>query len=189
MIDRRPGFLGFTVGTLLSTACLRLLPGAMESSEDAHVLLAAFLMGLVTMFACHKLVLMLADHARWGVAAADWIRSGAEGALIAAAAQLGLGIALPGAVALLACRLSRDVGGPAYLLRAFAGMSLGYVAIWDALGGRHTAAAYLAMLIGSCFFYVALATAVPRLHLRSGKRETVGQCAWMLCGVLLGVPG
>jgi zinc transporter ZupT len=116
----------------------------MESSEDAHELLACCLLGLVLLFAGHKLVLAQVRR------------------LCGKAASTPVGTLSPGLVAAAATLASLGDGAEA---------------------------PHVAVLAAGTLVYVALAGLVPLLHLHPGRQETVGQCGWMLAGLLLGTLG
>jgi len=63
--------------------------------------------------------------------------------------------------------------------------ALGGIVGWWLLGRVHGLLPYCLVLAGSSFIYVALADLIPQLQRRLSARQTFGQIAWLVAGIVL----
>lgn len=135
MVER---MVAFSVGILLGAALLHMLPEAVESGVDAHVLFALFMVAVLSLFALERLALFRHSHhhehdghahdhgfdrvqAGQGgrsILLGDGLHKFADGVLIAAAFLADLKLGLIAAASIIAHEIPQEIGDFMVLLNA-----------------------------------------------------------------------
>jgi len=200
-----PCLISYASGTLLGAAFLGLIPHALEHAE-AHLVLAAVLMGIILFFALEKLVLWRHCHdeeCEVHSAAAPLILVGdafhnlTDGVVIAAAFLSSFPLGVATALAVTVHEVPQEVGdfailleggysrGRAYLYNALSSLSTlpGAILAYFFLSQVQRAISYILALSAASFIYIATVDLIPSLHRRVGLAASVRQFLLMLAGV------
>jgi len=156
--------VSLSVGVLLGTALLNVLPEAFESKADPHGLFATLLGGLLFFFLLEKAALYRHDHHHegdghehhhhfdaeqagrggWSVLLGDSIHNFCDGVIIAAAFLADTHLGLVTALAIIAHEIPQEVGD--YIVLLNAGFGRGKALFYNAVSG-------LAAVVGGVLGY------------------------------------
>jgi zinc and cadmium transporter len=199
-----PPLLAYGVGVLLGTACLGLLPHAIQVA-GAPVALATVLGGLVAFFVFEKLLLWRHCHdGRCDVHAAgpliiagDALHNFVDGIVIASAFLTAVPLGVATTIAVVAHELPQELGDFAILIDG--GYTPGRALAWNTAASLTTPAGgllayaglgfldgvipYVLALAAASFLYIAVADVMPTLHRRAGGRSVIGELGLVLAGV------
>jgi zinc and cadmium transporter len=199
--------LSFSVGTLLSSAFLGLLPNALAKSE-AYPVLATVLVGMLLFFALEKLLIWrhchlpgCRVHSASGslIVLGDAIHNLVDGVAIAAAfvASASTGVAVT--LAVITHEVPQEIGDFGILMhsgytweRSFALNNLsaasapvGAVIGYFTLSAFDRAMPYLLALSAASFIYIGTADLIPGLQREARTRVVLAQCACLLLGIFV----
>jgi zinc and cadmium transporter len=200
-----PYLVSFAVGTLLGSAFLGLLPGALEGAAAASVL-PLTLAGLLLFFLLEKYLIWRHCHqAQCEVHAAsgpiilvgDAFHNFVDGVVIAAAFLESPALGISTSLAVIAHEVPQEVGDFGVLLHSGYGRLQAFV--YNSLSASTTlagaAAAYLAVglatrlmpyllaVAAASFIYIGAADLIPSLHRETQPQSGLRQFALVLAGV------
>lgn len=199
--------VSFSVGVLLATAFLNVLPEALAQSEDHAGVLAAILVGLIGFFLLEKFVLWrhshepeagdAGGHTGFLILIGDGVHNFADGILIAAAFLTDPMLGLTTAVAVIAHEIPQEMGD--FLILLNAGYSrtkafwlnlasslasvVGGVLGYFMLNKTSSLLPYILALAAASFIYIAVADLMPGMNKRWETRATLWQLVLIASGV------
>ena len=205
-----PHLVSLSVGVLLGTALLHVLPEAFEQPGiDAHALFLTLLVGLLFFFLLEKAELYRHGHhhhdfdakqaGRGGMAVlvGDSIHNFCDGLIIAAAFLSSTELGVITAVAIITHEIPQEVGD--YVVLINAGFSRRKALLYNALSGLAAVVGgvlgyflaapfaawfpYMLVAAASSFIYVAVADLLPQLQQRLPWRATAAQLGWIAGGL------
>jgi zinc and cadmium transporter len=206
--------VSLSVGILLGTALLHVLPEAFESRADAHGLFATLLAGLMFFFLLEKAELYRHGHHHegdghehhhhydeqqagrggWSVLVGDSIHNFCDGIIIAAAFLADPWLGAMTALAIVAHEIPQEVGDfigfsrpKALLFNALSGLSAvaGGVLGYFVVGPWQELFPYLLVVAASSFVYISVADLLPQLQRALPLRDTLAQLGWIAAGLTL----
>ncbi len=202
-----PRLVSFAVGTLLASAFLGLLPGALEDAGASPVMLTT-LVGILVFFSLEKLLLWrhchqpecrLHDASGTLILVGDGFHNFVDGVVIASTFLQSWELGTSATVAIIAHEVPQEVGDFAILLhsgytraRAFAynslsasttllGAALAYFAVAQV---QHIIPFILAVSAAS-FLYIGMTDLIPALHRNTQPSSVLQQLVLVFAGVIL----
>ena len=190
-----PRLVSFAVGTLLASAFLGLLPGALAGADASSILLTTFI-GILAFFSLEKLLIWrhchqagCEIHAVSGtlILAGDAFHNFVDGVVIASAFLQSTALGISTTLAVVAHEVPQEVGDFGILLNS--GYSRSQAFVYNSLSASTTllgaGLAYVAVgqvrqivpfvlaVSASSFLYIGMADLIPNLH-----RDTRPASAW-----------
>jgi zinc and cadmium transporter len=200
-----PVLVSYATGTLLASACLGLLPEALDLRESVDVT-ATVLGAILAFFLLEKLLLWRHSHAldpeRHSASSelilvGDFFHNLVDGVIIGGAFATDSAVGITTAVAVIAHEVPQEVGDFAILLDG--GLSRRKALTYNVLSATSTIPAaivafialddidsmipFILAIAAASFLYIALADLVPRLHERTAIRDLPAQVLPILMGV------
>lgn len=202
--------ISLSVGMMLSTSLLHALPEAAEMLEDADVLFATLLIGLLVFFLLEKLAIMRHSHhhehghdrheagaSGWMILIGHGFHSFTDGILISAAFLTSPYLGLITCLAILAHEIPNQVGDFIVMLNAgfsrfraltysiFNTVSAAVAAVigYHMLESSHALIPYVLTLASAGFIYIALSDLMPQMQRRTKIMETIPQIILVAVGI------
>lgn len=202
-----PRLVSFAVGTLLASAFLGLLPGALAGSDASPVLLTT-LVGILVFFSLEKLLIwrhchqpgcQVHDASGTLILVGDAFHNFVDGVVIASTFLQSMELGISTTVAIVAHEVPQELGDFGILLssgygraRAFAYNSLSASATLLGAALAYFAIAQVQQIIpfvlavsAASFLYIGMADLIPALHRDVHPSTVLEQLLLVLAGVLL----
>ncbi|MCP4762638.1 MAG: ZIP family metal transporter [archaeon] len=200
----------FATGTLLTTAFLGLLPEAIESVGDAHLILPFVLAGILFFFFLEKLIIWRncqdnecevhsVETAGSMVLIGDAFHNFTDGIVIAAAFLTNFSVGLVASLSILAHEIPQETGDFGILLHS--GFSKRKAFMYNILSSCFTIPAaiigyflldtihvlvpYMLAISAASFLYISLSDLAPELHQKIGLKYYIRQLILILAGVTI----
>jgi zinc and cadmium transporter len=202
-----PRLVSFAVGTLLASAFLGLLPGALADADASPVLLTT-LVGILIFFSlekllvwrhCHQPGCQVHDASGTLILVGDGFHNLVDGIVIASTFLQSWELGISATVAIIAHEVPQEVGDFGILLNSGYGRTkafvynslsasttmLGAALAYFAVGHVQQVIPFVLAVSASSFLYIGMADLIPTLHRDTHPSSVAQQLLLVLAGVML----